>query len=166
MEFGRENVMNKTKTRIKAMSTAIVCVLVFIAALSAISSIWAVWGWAANGLALDIRINAGVWIMRQILLTVLLVYAAFIFHRIGKEETPFFKKLPRRIKIAAVLLFVALVVPQWIGYAALSISTGTFSFVVFDENSIMALALAFVVFCLGQIFEYGYLVQDENYEII
>ena len=43
---------------------------------------------------------------------------------------------------------------------------GTISFVIFDENSIMALALAFVVFCLGQIFEYGYFVQDENYEII
>ena len=57
-------------------------------------------------------------------------------------------------------------VPQWIGYAVISGATGTISFVIFDENSIMALALAFVVFCLGQIFEYGYLVQDENYEIV
>ena len=30
----------------------------------------------------------------------------------------------------------------------------------------LAFMLAAIVFCLGQIIEYGYLVQDENFEII
>ena len=37
---------------------------------------------------------------------------------------------------------------------------------LFDETSIILLVLAIVVFCLGQILEYGWLLQDESYEII
>ena len=35
-----------------------------------------------------------------------------------------------------------------------------------DESVMFAFMLAAIVFCLGQIIEYGYLVQDENFEII
>lgn len=160
--------MNEVKARIERTSTAIAVILLCIAAICTCAVFWGGWNWIIGKSGFDIRaqVNAGVWLLRYALVSALLVYAALMFFRIGKEETPFFKELPGRIKIAAALLFVALVVPQWIGYAVISGATGTISFVIFDENSIMALALAFVVFCLGQIFEYGYLVQDENYEII
>ncbi|WP_102379812.1 hypothetical protein [Raoultibacter timonensis] len=160
--------MDEVRARIERTSTAIAVVLLCIAAICICAVLWGAWNWIGGKQTLDIhaQVNAGVWLLRYTLISALLVYAALIFFRIGSEETPFFKELPRRIKIAAVLLFVALTVPQWIGYAVISGATGTVSFVIFDENSIVALALAFVVFCLGQIFEYGYLVQDENYEII
>ena len=48
----------------------------------------------------------------------------------------------------------------------LGAATGRVVGTLFDETSIILLVLAIVVFCLGQILEYGWLLQDESYEII
>ena len=66
----------------------------------------------------------------------------------------------------AVLLFATLAVPKWLYWAVVSIQTGTLSGALVDESVMFAFMLAAIVCCLGQIIEYGYLVQDENYEII
>ena len=100
------------------------------------------------------------------LLVALAVYVALVFLRINREETPFFANLPRKIKAVAVLLFATLAVPKWLYWAVGSIQTGTLSGALVDESVMFAFMLAAIVFCLGQIIEYGYLVQDENFEII
>ena len=69
-------------------------------------------------------------------------------------------------KNVIVFLFLAVAVPRWIGYAVLGAATGRVVGTLFDETSIILLVLAIVVFCLGQILEYGWLLQDESYEII
>ena len=102
----------------------------------------------------------------QTALAAMLAYAALVFRRIGQEETPFFPALPRKVKLAAPFLFLAVAVPRWIGYAVLGAATGRVVGTLFDETSIILLVLAIVVFCLGQILEYGWLLQDESYEII
>ena len=56
--------------------------------------------------------------------------------------------------------------PKWLYWAVVSIQTGTLSGALVDESVMFAFMLAAIVFCLGQIIEYGYLVQDENFEII
>lgn len=100
------------------------------------------------------------------LLAILFVYVALTLLRIGREQTPFFKELPRKIKTIAVMLLAAVLLPQWLGYALLSFATGQPYFTIFNETGIIALVAAGIIFCLGQIFEYGYLIQDENFEII
>lgn len=159
-------IMNEVKGRIKALSTAIVVILAFIVVVSSLSVLYGIKGLTAETLAFSELHNQGVWLMRQALITILLAYLAFVFLRIRREETPFFKQLPREIKIASVLIFAAFVLPQWVGYAIKSFVTGTYSFVVLDETGILALGLAFTVYCFGQIFQYGLLVQNENNEIV
>ena len=81
----------------------------------------------------------------------MLAYAALVFRRIGQEETPFFPALPRKVKLAAPFLFLAVAVPRWIGYAVLGAATGRVVGTLFDETSIILLApVAIVAFCLGQ----------------
>lgn len=158
--------MNEIKGRIKALSTAIVVILTFVVLASSLSVLYGMGGLTAGTLTFSELLNQGVWLLRQALITILLAYMAFIFFRIRREETPFFEQLPREIKIASVLIFAAFVLPQWVGYAIKSFATGTYSFVVLDETGILALGLAFTVYCFGQIFQYGLLVQNENNEIV
>ncbi|WP_139650636.1 hypothetical protein [Raoultibacter phocaeensis] len=158
--------MNEVKGRIKALSTAIVVILTFVVLVSSLSVLYGIGGLATEALTFNELLNRGVWLLRQALITILLAYMAFVFFRIRREETPFFKQLPREIKTASVLLFAAFVLPQWVGYAIRSFATGTVSFVILDENGILALGLAFTVYCFGQIFQYGLLVQNENNEIV
>ena len=111
-------------------------------------------------------LDMAVWLMIYAAFASLLAYVALIFRRIARAETPFVKELPRKIKTAAAMLFLAVALPRWIGYALLSFATGSASFAIFDEVNLPALIAAAMMFSLGQVFEYGYLVQDENYEII
>lgn len=164
----KEGTVNEVASRIKTNSLAIGVALILVAALLTVATLHAAWNWPAASPTYDLHrnINLGVQIGCQALFALLFVHLALTFFRISSQETPFFRKLPRRIKIAAVLLLAAAQVPRWIGYAVLSIATGRPTGVLFDEFGILALALALILFCLGQIFEYGYLLQDENYEII
>lgn len=93
------------------------------------------------------------------LLAILFVYAALTLLRIAREQTPFSKELPRKIKTVAVLLLAAVLLPRWLGYALLSFVTGQTHFTIFNETGIVALVAAGIIFCLGQIFEYGYLIE-------
>lgn len=160
--------MNEVGNHIKTNSLAIGIVLIFVAALLVTATAWAVWSWPAAWPTYDLHrnIEAGVQIGCQALFALFFVHLALTFFRISSQEAPFFKKLPRQIKIAAVLLFAAAQVPRWIGYAVLSAASGRLTGTLFDEFGILALAFSLILLCLGQIFEYGYLLQDENYEII
>lgn len=113
-----------------------------------------------------LAVNTAVSLVQLALLAILFVYVALTLLRIGREQTPFFKELPRKIKTIAVLLLAVVLLPQWLGYAMLSFVTGQPHFTVFNETGIIALVAAGIIFCLGQIFEYGYLIQDESFEII
>lgn len=160
--------MNEVGNRIKTNSLAIGVALILIAVLLAAATLGMAWGWPVAWSTHDLRgnINLGVRIGCQALFALFFLHLALTFFRISSQETPFFKKLPHQIKIAAVLLLAAVQVPRWIGYATLSVATGQLTVTLFDEFGILALAFSLILFCLGQIFEYGYLLQDENYEII
>ena len=160
--------MDKMRTKIKPTSmTAFVAILV-IALMFGIQTSVSIADWLTTGGALSNPDSTlrGAGLLKNLLLIASGVYVAFVFLHINREETPFFAALPRKIKTAAVLLFGALIVPKWLYYAIMSIQMGTLSFTVIDESVIFAFMLAAIVFCLGQILEYGYLVQDENNEII
>ena len=48
------------------------------------------------------------------LLAIPFVYVALTLLRIGREQTPFLKELPRKIKTIAVMLLAAVLLPQWL----------------------------------------------------
>lgn len=160
--------MDKTRAKIKATSMTAFVAILFIALMFGIQTSILIVDWLTTGGPLSNPDSArrGMGLFRDALLIALAVYVAFVFLRINREETPFFAALPRRIKAAAVLLFAALTVPKWLYWAIFSIQTGTPSGALVDESVMFAFMLAAIVFCLGQILEYGYLVQDENFEII
>lgn len=160
--------MDKTRAKIKATSMTAFVAILLIALMFGIQTSILIVDWLTTGGALSNPDSArrGMGLFRDALLIALAVYVAFVFLRINREETPFFAALPRRIKAAAVLLFAALTVPKWLYWAIFSIQTGTPSGALVDESVMFAFMLAAIVFCLGQILEYGYLVQDENFEII
>ena len=120
----------------------------------------------AVGFASKETLRAGAFVLQQLLFTVLILYVARMFARISLEETPFFKELSRKIKVAAALLFLAFALPQWAFWVSLCLTGNPTGFVLLNEVSASAFLAAAVVFCLARIFEYGYLVQDENFEII
>lgn len=160
--------MEKTRAKIKATSMTAFVAILFIALMFGIQTSILIVDWLTTGGALSNPDSArrGMSLFRDALLIALAVYVAFVFLRINREETPFFAALPRRIKAAAGLLFAALTVPKWLYWAIASIQTCELSFTIIDESVMFAFMLAAIVFCLGQILEYGYLVQDENFEII
>ena len=155
--------MDKTRAKIKSTSMTAFVAILAIALLFGIQTSINIFDWLTTGEALSnpdsVRLGDG-------LLVALAVYVALVFLRINREETPFFANLPRKIKAVAVLLFATLAVPKWLYWAVGSIQTGTLSGALVDESVMFAFMLAAIVFCLGQIIEYGYLVQDENFEII
>lgn len=160
--------MDKMRAKIKATSRVAFVMTLAIVLLFGITTSVSIAGWLTTGGGMSSTDSAlsGALLIRNGLLVALAAYVAFIFLRINREETPFFAALPRMIKMAAVFLFVALQVPKWLVYVVLNVQAGTSSFVFIDSSTIFAFMLAAVVFCLGQIIEYGYLVQDENFEII
>lgn len=155
--------MEEIRVKIRSNSFAVSVGLYFMAVLFIFPGVYSLVGWwtAGDALANSEAVLRGMASVRQILLAALLVYAARIFSRISKEETPFFATLARRIKLGAVLLFLALAVPHWAGYLL-----SGFGPVFIDEAVILAFLLAAMVFCFAQIIEYGHLVQDENFEIL
>lgn len=161
--------MDKTREKIQTSSTCISVALFLLSLAFGIATIVMAYGWLASpegAFSSKETLHAGALALQQLLFTVLIVHVARIFCRISREETPFFEELPRKIKIAAALLFFAFAIPQWVFWASLCLTGGPTGFMLLNEVSGSALLVAAVVFCLGQILEYGYLVQDENYEII
>lgn len=160
--------MDKMRAKIKATSMTAFVAILFIALMFGIRTSILIVDWLTTGGALSNPDSArcGMGLLRDGFLVALGMYVAFVFLRINREETPFFAALPRKIKASAVLLFAALTVPKWLYWAVVSIQTGMLSGALVDESVMFAFMLAAVVFCLGQILEYGYLVQDENFEII
>ena len=79
---------------------------------------------------------------------------------------PFWLSWNTHVATGPVTAEATLAVPKWLYWAVVSIQTGTLSGALVDESVMFAFMLAAIVFCLGQIIEYGYLVQDENFEII
>lgn len=160
--------MDKIRAKIKATSMTAFVAILFIALMFGIRTSILIVDWLTTGGALSNPDSArcGMGLLRNGFLIALGMYVAFVFLRINREETPFFAALPRKIKASAVLLFAALTVPKWLYWAVVSIQTGMLSGALVDESVMFAFMLAAVVFCLGQILEYGYLVQDENFEII
>ena len=156
--------MDEIRSKIKGTSqAAFVALLVLAAALAMVAAATlATYLGSATSLDPASSSDVGAFVLFgvQTALAAMLAYAALVFRRIGQEETPFFPAL------AAPFLFLAVAVPRWIGYAVLGAATGRVVGTLFDETSIILLVLAIVVFCLGQILEYGWLLQDESYEII
>ena len=138
--------MDKTRAKIKSTSMTAFVAILAIALLFGIQTSINIFDWLTTGEALSNpdSVRHGMGLLGDGLLVALAVYVALVFLRINREETPFFANLPRKIKAVAVLLFATLA----------------------DESVMFAFMLAAIVFCLGQIIEYGYLVQDENFEII
>ena len=160
--------MDKTRAKIKSTSMTAFVAILAIALLFGIQTSINIFDWLTTGEALSNpdSVRHGMGLLGDGLLVALAVYVALVFLRINREETPFFANLPRKIKAVAVLLFATLAVPKWLYWAVVSIETGTLSGALVDESVMFAFMLAAIVFCLGQINEYGYLVQDENFEII
>lgn len=160
--------MDHTKDKIRSLSSALFFALLIIAGFMVVASTHHVFLslslFGLSGAPLDI--TGWAILAQSYLLSALLVHMAFIFKKISKTETPFTKAIPRRMKIAALGLFLALAVPHWVGYLVFSMSTGTFRFVLFGESEIFALAMAAIVYCMAQIFDYGFMLQDESYEIL
>jgi len=105
-------------------------------------------------------------IVRPILHALLFVYTAFMFRTISTNETPFTENIPRKMKIVALLLFLSFALPAWMQDILSSISTGVFGFTFIGNIQIVALVVSGFVFIMAQIFKYGFLLQDENYEIL
>lgn len=160
--------MDKTKDKIRSLSSVLFFALLAIGVLVMGASTYHIF--LSLGLLSPNSNAAGdvdwTGFLQSSFLSALLVYTAFIFRKVSKTETPFTKDIPHRLKIAALGLFLALAVPQWLGYLISSISTGIFQFVLFSESEIFALAMAAVVYCMAQIYEYGFMLQDESYEIL
>ena len=148
--------MDKTRAKIKSTSMTAFVAILAIALLFGIQTSINIFDWLTTGEALSNpdSVRHGMGLLGDGLLVALAVYVALVFLRINREETPFFANLPRKIKAVAVY------------WAVVSIQTGTLSGALVDESVMFAFMLAAIVFCLGQIIEYGYLVQDENFEII
>lgn len=160
--------MEKTKDKIRSLSFTLFCALLVIVGLIVVASTHHVFlSLGLFGLP-ETSLDIAGWVIlsQSFLLSALLVYIALIFKKISRTETPFTKAIPHRMKIAALGLFCVLAVPRWIGDVAFSISTDTFSFVLFGESEMFALAIAAIVYCMAQIFDYGFMLQDESYEII
>lgn len=162
--------MSDIREKIKTSSTAVFVLLLVVAGMLCAVSFLNIARYVTEGVDIDHAVNGGLRpytvLGIQILLAALLVYVAFIFRRIGKEETPFFPGLSRRVKLAAPFLFLAFALPRWVAYAVISVSSGKLTGTVFDEISIILLAVAVIVFCIGHILEYGWQLQDESNEII
>ena len=163
--------MDTVKQKIRHSSMAIFVGLLGICSLLGISQLYNLGAWLtdyvftgslANGLALDKAVKS----LGQLVLLVFLLYISFIFRRIGEEETPFFPALPRKLKVAAILLFFAMTLPRWIGDAVHCFTTQTLVFTLVDESTIFALLLAAILFCFGRMLEYGYLIQNDNDAIV
>ena len=160
--------MDKTRAKIKSTSMTAFVAILAIALLFGIQTSINIFDWLTTGEALSNpdSVRHGMGLLGDGLLVALAVYVALVFLRINREETPFFANLPRKIKAVAVLLFATLAVPKWLYWAVVSIQTGTLSGALVDESVMFAFMLAALVFCLGQIIEYGYPVPYENFEII
>ena len=103
-----------------------------------------------------------IWIIGRIGLILLLVYGASVFRAIEANENPFVAAIPRRMKKAAVFLFFTVAIPQWM-YTLLDNSA---KFALFDQTTGLVLILSVTICCFAQFYEYGYLLQDENDEIL
>ena len=167
---GEGAAMSDIREKIKTSSTAVFVLLLVVAGMLIAGSIASIEHHIAASASIDFTVRGSlkpfVTFGIQILLAALLVYVAFIFRRIGKEETPFFPGLSRRVKLAAPFLFLAFALPRWVANAVISVSSGKLTGAVFDEISVILLAVAVIVFCIGHILEYGWRLQDENNEII
>lgn len=93
---------------------------------------------------------------------VILIFTAQTFYKIRKSQTPFQSFLPKRLKILAVLVFIALIISKYIHYLLLSLAKGKFLFSILDETDLQALILAGIIYCLAWIFQYGCMLQEEN----
>lgn len=161
------------RQKIKSTSKAIYIALFALAGILLVGAVFSVSATPGRYLAmrlgtytpLEFQLDI-VAIGRLCCLVALLVVMAFIFRKISVNETPFLKTIPKRLKIVSLLVFVSIAVPQWLGYVFYSISTGEVSFSVFDNLTISAVIISGLVFCFAQIFDYGYMIQDENDEIL
>lgn len=160
--------MDSVQNKIRRNSLIACIAIALIVLMLGAQTIAFLFGWWTTGGALSNpeAIWQGKGLISQFLLVTLLAYTGYLFWRISVEETPFFKDLPRKIKAGAVLLFLVLTVPKWLAYALISFQTGEPAFTIIDESVIFAFMLSAIVFSLGSIIEYGFLVQDENYEIL
>ena len=134
--------MDKTRAKIKSTSMTAFVAILAIALLFGIQTSINIFDWLTTGEALSNpdSVRHGMGLLGDGLLVALAVYVA--------------------------LVVATRAVPKWLYWAVVSIQTGTLSGALVDESVMFAFMLAAIVFCLGQIIEYGYLVQDENFEII
>ena len=100
------------------------------------------------------------------LLVGFLVFVAFIFRTISREETPFVKSVSRRMKLAALFLLIGLVLPNWAGQIINNLLGQSSGFTFFDESNTLVVILSVIIYCFALIFDYGCRLQQENYEIL
>ncbi|NLF80667.1 MAG: hypothetical protein GX572_05700, partial [Clostridia bacterium] len=102
-----------------------------------------------------------------------LIILAGIFTAILENETPFTPKVPRRMKLAAILLFGGCEISLWIVWIIFKLmqqnaleTQAAEQLMRTMSGRIVGDVLAVVLFCLAYIFEHGFKLQQENDEIL
>lgn len=163
--------MGPAKARIASSSTVAFVVLAVAACLAALSTIissgmgiMGFFGALGSGSPAALSVQqaaAGTRALQDALLAAFLLVMAFTFRRISLAETPFIEAVPKRLRVASVLLFAAIALPHWLGMLLGSLAEGSAGFAMVDGTILLAFACAAIVFCLAHIFDYGLMMQRD-----
>lgn len=99
----------------------------------------------------------------MILIQIIFYKAAAFFNEVQKEGTPFTKENVKRMKIMAIVLLIAAVIPnvsEILSSLALSIPNSS------ELINGIPLTVGFVLICLASVFDYGVQIQRETDELL
>lgn len=94
------------------------------------------------------------------------IIAESIFRLIQKSESPFIPEVPKRMKLIAVLLLLAQIVPRFLGYFIRFADTGRVSVTIIDEGTFVMIIIAMIIYCFAAVFDYGCVLQRESDETL
>lgn len=89
-----------------------------------------------------------------------------LFVTIRKQGTPFVTSVPRRMKLIAILVFLFTAAPNWVYYILRGVHEGGASFAIIENEGIIGLIFAAVLYALAMIFQYGCQLQQESDETL
>ena len=100
-------------------------------------------------------------------LCVVFFYLAYIFFLIGKNRSPFTKRVATHLKVLAILTIVGLPLPLIINDVLFAVSTNSLSLLVLlNTGRLDMLIVGLTFFGFAMIFEYGAMLQTDTDEIV
>lgn len=107
------------------------------------------------------------WVLYCLFYSAIQLFAIITFRIVAKKRSPFIPEVARNIKIIGGIIMFTSPLARWIpGMISFIATDGEAWITIIDGPIVLGMVLGLVFFCLGAIFDYGCVLQQQDDEML